>query len=483
MKALKNNQTYSKTILLFLLLAWVLSACTPKEKDKTPSTQDTPQSQKTPAIPTATPIPTPTLTPTRSSFLELEPASLTGTKIKFLHPWVGDTAKAMRAVVSEFNRYNKWGITVEVATSGGEEALYDQARQLLTSGDMPDVVAIHPYYAQRLDGDYFWTDISPYLTDAEWGLTAAELQDIPPVFFEQSRLGDRLLGLPIGISATVLYYNMTWAVELGFEQAPTTPDELKQQACDASDALLQDNDFDNNQTGGIPMYITSENIISWYTAFGGTVPQETPVKIFNNQSTSDAFEFIKSMYAESCVWDPNQPLPYDYFAKRYAVMVPGNIDEFESFKGAIERSGSKDEWAMIPFPTLDGEGTFLVDGSALVITVSKPEQQLASWIFTRWLSTSAAQQVISKASYLFPPQISDIESMDDTAQRAPQWNELAGLLDLAQAAPAYPNWVIDRVLLEDAFFQYFYGYQPDLARVLTILDETILEFGEAVDVP
>ncbi len=52
-------------------------------------------------------------------------------------------------------------------------------------------------------------------------------------------------------SAQVMFYNNTWASELGFDAAPQTADEFKEQACAAAAANDADDTPDNDGTGGL----------------------------------------------------------------------------------------------------------------------------------------------------------------------------------------------------------------------------------------
>ena len=48
-----------------------------------------------------------TVTPTAQT-LTVQPDQLQGTQIFFMHPWAGDTATLMQALVDEFNQGNSW---------------------------------------------------------------------------------------------------------------------------------------------------------------------------------------------------------------------------------------------------------------------------------------------------------------------------------------------------------------------------------------
>ena len=419
----------------------------------------------------------PTATATRSAYMQIDKGSLIGITLDFVHPWSGETANAIQALVNEFNKVNEWGITVKVQSSGGNETLYDQLQENLRSDTMPDVIAINPYLAQRLEDDHYWLDVTEYLHDEQWGIAQDQINDIPYTFFDLSKVGSRILGMPIGMSASALYYNQTWAKELGFSSPPTTPAELEQQVCAAAQTKMIDNDISNNGTGGMWINNSPNSVISWYSAFGGVIPDGSGVARFNDQAAVDSFTFIKELFDQSCAWVGRQPTPYDYFANRFTLVYPGNLEDIDLQSNAFLSSGSQDEWILIPYPTLDGKGTYLVDGSTLLISVAKPETQLASWLFVRWLSSSPAQQVFSNTSLYWPLQLSSITRMDDLLADRPQFDDLLHELDLAQAVPTYPAWAMDRMVLQDAFWQYLTGYQQNLPDVLTLLDATIAELS------
>jgi len=464
-----------------------LAACTKQNliSTETPGSNGTIPTQTTPdpaQAQTLTPeVIIPSATLPRSPYMEIDERSLKGITLDFVHPWSGVTANTIQALVNEFNKTNEWGINVVVRSSGGNEILFEQLHENLGSDSMPNIVAINPYLAHRLEDDLYWLDITEYLHDEQWGIAQDKLDDIPEVFLNQSRVGSSLMGLPIGISASALYYNQTWAKELGFSNPPTTPAELQQQVCAAAQTKMTDNDISNNGTGGMWINSSPGSVISWYSAFDGAIPDGSYVAQFNDQAAVDSFTFIKELFDQSCAWIGRQPTPYDYFATRFTLVYPGNLEDINLQTTAFLSSGSQDEWILIPYPTRDGKGTYLVDGSTLLIRVATPETQLASWLFVRWLSSSPAQQVFSHASYYWPLQLSLVTRMDDLLADLPQFDDLALLSNKAIAAPFYPAWAMDRMVLQDAFWQFLTGYQQNLPDVLTLLDATIAELSEPVD--
>jgi multiple sugar transport system substrate-binding protein len=484
---MRNVNSIAKFMLIVVMISITLAACTKPNVvlTETPGSNGLILTQvvtnPVPAMTLTAETILPGITPTRSAYMELDKESLKGITLDFVHPWSGETANALQTLVDEFNKVNEWGIKVHVQSSGGNEILYNQLLENLGTETMPDVVAINPYLAKRLQNDHYWLDMTEYLQDEQWGIAQTEIDAIPEVFLSQSKVGSHLMGMPIGMSTSALYYNQTWAKELGFSSPPSTPGELKQQACAAAQTKMTDNDIENNGTGGMWINSSPNSVISWYSAFGGSIPDASEVAKFNDQAAVDSFSFVKELFDQSCAWVGRQPTPFDYFATRYTLVYPGNLEDMDLQENAFVKSGSQDEWILIPYPTVDGKGTYLVDGSTALISVAKPETQLASWLFVRWLSSRPAQQIFSSASLYWPLQLSSITTMDDLLVDHPQFDDVIMDIDKAIAAPSYPAWAMDRMVLQDAFWQYLTGYQQSLPDVLTLLDATIAELSELGD--
>jgi multiple sugar transport system substrate-binding protein len=64
------------------------------------------------------------------------------------------------------------------------------------------------------------------LHEPRWGLAQEDIEDFFPLFWEQEQDGGALLGLPFYRSGQVLFYNQSWAEDLGFNTPPTTPERV-----------------------------------------------------------------------------------------------------------------------------------------------------------------------------------------------------------------------------------------------------------------
>jgi len=66
---------------------------------------------------------------------------------------------------------------------------------------------------------------------------------------------------------------------------------------------------------------------------------------------------------------------------------------------------------------------------------STPEQQLASWLFVRWLLSPQIQQKWVEVTGLFPLRTSALDLLSGYKDSHPQWSAAIGLLPQAQIEP------------------------------------------------
>lgn len=474
---LKLKKNFYSLLFILILISSLLAACSntaaevslglTQTHEYSVEASETPTARATKALESAI--------ATRLPYLEIDPAQLDGISIEFLHPWTGETALLVQGLVNDFNKHNEWGIHVDGKSAGGSDVLLDILETRLAADDMPDLAVLYPFQAQRLEENYYWLDLSKYVSDPEWGLSEEEQADIPEVYLRQNQVGSGLIGFPAAASATVLFYNCTWANELGFDTPPTTSEELKQQVCAATSSNLQDKDFDN---GGLLIDRSPLAILSWFYAFGGQLPIENETLRFNTQAGLDSFGYVKSLKDESCAWVGKQPTPYDYFATRHALVYGGKLEDISLQAQALLRAQNSDEWIVIPYPSPDGSGTLLVDGLSFIVTVAEPETQLAAWLFTRWMISSEVQRVFIEANGTWPVRLSAVDLLQDYQQAYPQWADLMDMLPMAYFGPSTAQWQLDRLVLEDAFWQYLQGDADRLPDILELLDDTIQELSE-----
>ena len=453
MKPFKNHIPILSAFLMLIMMGSFLSACglLPIESTTSVST-DTPTASPLPLTP-ATLLPTNTpATPTAEpSLINVDVAALDGVEIIFWHPWIGSMADQISQQVNDFNENNAWGIHARAISTGGSGYLFEQVRQSLATGSRPDMVVA------SMDMIQVWqrigqvvSDLTPYINDPQWRMGADEIADIPPVFWEQESLDEQILAIPAVASMEVLFYNQSWAKELGFSTPPTTPDEFMEQACAAGKER-----YHIDETGGWLINTQPLTMLSWLYSFDyqNLPTSDEQEYLFNTPQGQQTFEYLRELYDQGCAWHARNPLPYEYFANRQALFYSGRLEDLQSQKQAFNDLGNSDEWVILPYPSLSSQPVALTSLSSYAILQSTPEKQLASWLLLRSLILPRNLAALASLESSIPAKNSAFSEMETFKNNNPQWEDTLGWLPAAYAAPGVGSWRKVRNVLEDAAWQ------------------------------
>jgi multiple sugar transport system substrate-binding protein len=478
-----NFHLLLRTTLTALAAGLVLIACTPTAVE-TPAEPIAPTATQVPAAPTPTITPEPTLqpTPTVLPHLQLLPADLQGVRISFWHPWSGELAELIWESTQEFNRINSWGIQVDVTAPGGSGVLFEQVNERLTGQASPNVVAA------SMDQILTWhrsegvvINLNDYVDDSVWGLNPQERADFPRAFWDQGEVDGRRYSVPALRSPEVLFYNASWARDLGFPNPPTTIDQFEAQACAAVAANRADSDPANDGTGGWIVNTDPLVQLSWMHSFGFTGFDDGENIRFNRGPVRQMFTFFRHMFDRGCAWNSRLPEPYEYFATRRALFFSGTLYDLSAQAFVDQRMNNDDEWTILPYPASNaGRPVVLTSGLSYTILASEAEEQMAAWLFIRWLSLSRNQAPLAEKSAAWPASADAIAQMTAYREANPAWDQSLLWIPIAQPAPVHPEWRLARNVLSDAAWQL---YQiniklEDIPNLLSILDATVADVLE-----
>jgi multiple sugar transport system substrate-binding protein len=482
-----------KLLVLLALVAVALSACgeAPTQAPRPGPTDPSPTLETSPSgaqVATATlQLPTLVTTATRAATVKPTPtiqvkaADLRGSHIVFWYPASSDLEKAYNTQVADFNSSNVWGITVEGRRFPSGTQLEDQLQANQKSGAMPQAVAAPVEFINSWAGqDNLVTSLDSYLQDPEWGLTAQETADFARAFWQIGQVSGKRWSLPLMGDVQVLYYNQSWAEELGFHLAPLTPADFRTQACAAMKANVADGQPDNDGTGG---WIISKDALSleaWRRAFGaGSLPdQEGQKYTFNTAPSVQAFSFLRKLLDDNCAWNAKNPTPYVYFAQRQALFYSGTLLDLAFQERAMTFQKSSDRWAVLAYPSQGPSPVAMASGTGLaVIRSDKAVESLAAWLFLRYLILPRNQASLAKAEGLLPARTSALAEMSDYRAAHPQWALAATWLDRLQPEPWLASWRTVRRVEEDAAWQILSPIirVDGIPAVLEELDATVTD--------
>ena len=408
------------------------------------------------------------------------PDSLTeGIQIKFWHPWSGETALAVEKMVEEFNLENDWGITVSVFAKGDDNEITNSVDLALINDEVPDLIAAPDHAIQGWFEQGEIMNITAYLQSKKWGFTEQERNSIPNVFMQAVGNDNAYISIPAYRSARMLFYNTTWAEELGINTPPEDLLQFKNRNCQALQANTQDRDVANNGTGGWFFDIEAETVLSWLKAFnGGIIPNVTPKSInFSTKENYDAFQYLFRLFHDDCAWIGKDDKPYMYFAGRKALTYSGRIEDILIQARAEKIGGFEDEWTVMPYPGLNGKPIMLITGDSFAILTKDAQQALAGWLFARWMTYAPQSALIVEASGSLPITIQALDLLKEFRQNHPQWDKVLQLLPFAEKMPINSHWQVIAAVMQDSVWQLtqFYQQESNLQTVLEQAESTMNE--------
>lgn len=469
---------------LTLILVVLLAACQVGPTISPPATSpaDPAPTVVTPSLrPTLRPsvLPTQVSTPTSSSKIPVKVEELRGVQVDFWHGAVGSLSNEIDAVVKEFNQTNIWGITVNALSQGSNAGLEEAIGGLENDATHPLVVAARPEAIAHFQvQNHRFLELSPYFSDPQWGLSPQEMADFYPDFWDSGTVNGQQLSIPLLRSLSILFYNQTWAKALGFQGPPVTTADFQNQACAAAKANLLTGVADNAGTGGWIVDTNSAAILSWLSAFEEipAQPQALPFS-FNTTQTASAFGFLRNLIDKNCAWNGRNSTPYAYFAQNKALFYSGMLEDIPFQQKAMLQQKSSDTWVAISYPNGGKAASMFSFGPSLAIVQAKPNEDLAAWLFLRWLILPRNQSRLAAAGSMLPVGKSAIDLMNGYKVQNVQWAQAAGWLNQTQAAFPQSWWFTSQPVLEDAAWQIFQPFTTpaSIPDVLKELDATITE--------
>jgi multiple sugar transport system substrate-binding protein/sn-glycerol 3-phosphate transport system substrate-binding protein len=404
-----------------------------------------------------------------------------GQTVVFWHPWgTGTVGEGLTALVDEFNATNEWGITVDAVDQGRHSDVEDAMNAAITSGDLPDVVVGYTNALDTWHSVDALIDINTYVNDPDYGLTAAEIDDYyAGVWANGINAAGERVGFPHGQSANVMFYNYTWAQELGFDSPPKTYEELRTQACAAADYNANDDDPDNDGTGGLVLYTAAENVAGFVFALGGDFYSADGMTYdFTKPEFVEVATFWKELWDAGCAF-PTESYPNPEFATRKALFTTSSTAGYPYQVSAFEAEDAfhDDVWGFIPFPGKDAQA---IDAYAqnTGIVASSPEKELATWLFIKWFTSPEINAKWIEASNYFPIRISAVPMLAAYAADNPLWSVGLDLTPLGVSEPGWASWGTVRRQVRDTFAAIIQGTEAD---IMSLLEELNASAAEAIE--
>lgn len=450
---------------LIIIAAQLLGACSPEITLITRQPASTPTTESRSGQVTATSAPTRTPSPSPTPGLRLNPQMVNGLEVE---AWFSGEIPSLGQLAADFNRNNPWGVKLSLVSYPNLNVLAGAVAASLESDSPPDVVLALP--EQLLGWRESLLNLASYAAHAEFGVAG---QAILPVFAEQSWLDGAQYGLPVIRSGRYLFYNASWARDLGFESAPQTWEDFRAQACAANAAWKTDANPANDGFGGLALEVTSnwQTPYGWIRALGGEVFAQGDYA-FESEQNAAALEKLMELRAEGCAWLPSTLTNFEHLAARKALFVSGGLSSLNEQRAAFSAAESADVWTVIAFP---GERPVVpVYGLDAAVFRSDAEHELAAWLFVQWLLKPENQARLARADGLFPVSEAAFGLLQNDYAANPQKGAAAALLTQAAGYPPSADWGLANKVLADGFLYLFQAFPNVSAEsALKQMDATV----------
>jgi phosphate/phosphite/phosphonate ABC transporter binding protein len=438
---------------VLLITAMLLAACKPAETPQPTAVAEGPVVEAT-AVP-------------GFSWEDVDP---NGQNIVFWHQHSGDRETALLEIVDEFNQSNEWGITVTAEYQGSYNDVFNKMLGVLNTTEAPDVVVAYQNQAATYQLSDALVDMNGFVDSAKWGLSAEDQADFFPGFFAQDvfpNFGNQRLGFPPNRSMEVLYYNMDWLKELGFNAPPTTPDQFKEMACKAVEQPFSKATVEGAK--GYELSIDASRMASWTFAFGGDIYDYDKAQFtYNSEASNQAMSFISDMFTSGCATQVVESYgDQTDFGNGSLLFAIGSSSGLPYYGSAVDE-GAKFEWSVAAIPYTTEEPVMNVYGASVSIPVTTPERELAAWLFIKYYTSQDVQAKWATASQYFPVRQSVVDGLTEVFNTVPGYKTAFEMLKYSHFEPPVPGYDFVRNSVTEAMAAIVDG--ADVATTLDALN-------------
>lgn len=424
----------------------------------------------------------PSFTPSPTSAIQLNEEQLQGVKIQLWHPYSGPIGETLDQLAKEFSHENQWQIAVESQGANGVDLLKERIETALEQGDFPNLVIIPLYQAIGWNQKQtILVDWAIYSEDVRWGLSASEQHLFVPNLWQANLVDNHRWGIPARRVAQLLLYNASWARELGYSAAPKTLTEFQEQAC----SIHPDEALANTLPAkGYLFTHDYPTILGWFMAFGAQIERSEPQGYhFKTPEVREAFIYLRNLYDRGCTLSSTDLDPIAVFAQRQALFVPIHSAQVQVLERAMQNTENHDVWTVLPFPTADGTGSAVLYGTDFIMLRSSEQEQLASWLFVRWLLESKNQKRWAQGTYSLPLRSDVVEELQNDAAIPAAYRATLAYLPLSRNEPSMASWDTVRWAVGDASRQLvaWYFALNQVPSLVELLDKTATELQSPQD--
>jgi ABC-type glycerol-3-phosphate transport system substrate-binding protein len=375
-----------------------------------------------------------------------------GQTVVYWHQFSGAQLETMTALVEDFNINNEYGITVEAIAQGNYNDIRELMNAGIVSGELPNLVAGFANDAASYARDSAVVDLTPYINDPMWGLSADAMMDFQTDLLTFNTVDEAIVAFPHQTSAQVFLANTTLLAEAGFDGAPLDLETFQAAACAAAELTTAN----GGDIQGFPITTDASLFESFVAARGGRIWDGTAY-LFDSEPVIATLQMYQDLYNQGCGYIPAERFAeQNDFALGLTPFFASSTAGFTFILQALVDNGFTGEMTVNAFPRDIENPVVQVFIPSIAMVPSTPEAELASWLFLKHLvSPEAAAQWSIGTGYFNPvPSTAALITADvyPNADLFPYFNtanELVNSADLYNG-PSHPSYGAIRGLVSEA---------------------------------
>jgi multiple sugar transport system substrate-binding protein len=368
--------------------------------------------------------------------VDIEKVDPAGQEIVFWYQHTRMREEAMLALIERFNSSNAHGIKVKGEYAGNYSDIYNKMLVGLQGGSLPNLVVAYQNMALAYHEADGVVDLTPYMSSVKWGL--AERDDFIQSFLAQDNIDGVQIALPPNRSMEIIYYNVDWLKELGYDAPPRTWEEFGQMCLKAKAQPFSGSE-NKERSLGLLIDPDASRMASMVFSRGGEFMQDGRFT-FNTPQGREALGQMRQLAQDGAV----EVLSEDHgdtreFAIGSVLFILDSTSGLPFVQSAVE-SGLGFAWDVAPPPYKGEKPVVNVYGASVAVCRATPQKQLASWIFMDWLTRPEQQAEWVRASNYFPVRRSTAANLKDYFAKNPRYEKAFGLLDYGKSEPSVAGY-------------------------------------------
>tara|TARA_B100000579_G_scaffold431649_1_gene447081 strand:+ start:308 stop:1621 length:1314 start_codon:yes stop_codon:yes gene_type:complete len=377
---------------------------------------------------------------TELQVVDLEMVDPTGQEVVYWYQHTREREKELQEMIKQFNKSNPYDISVKGEFAGSYKDIYNKMVVGIQTDVLPNITVAYQNQATAYYRDGGIVDITSYMTSPKWGLKPDERADYVESFLSQDLIDGIQTGFPPNRSIEVLYYNADWMKELGYDQPPRTWDEFAF-LCSVAKKQPFSRNSGKKRSLGFLIEADASRLASMVFSRGGNLAD-----LENKLYTFDTIEMRLSLsWLRKWTFDGSVELLSEKygdqaeFAAGQVLFMLGSSSGIPFVDSAV-RDGYDFKWSVTHLPHTTPSPTVNVYGASISLCKASQSEELASWLFVKWLTQPEQQARWVRASNYFPVRRSTAERLTDYFRENPQYKSAYSLLEFGRSEPTISSY-------------------------------------------